>query len=233
MVLPAAAGAVLGGAFGAVALMRRGKPLHPKGVVLDAVLRRTGAGGRWESAWLDEPGADRGLTRLSRAVGLPAGVPDVLGLALTFGAPGGPRHDLLLASTGLGRVGRFVLVPRRDPAGARYTSLFPYRSARGPVVLAAVPVPLRRTGPAGSLVFRLLAARPRGRWREFGRLELTVRTGDEPDLPVRFDPILNPLPGLGWYPALARLREPAYAAARRRPLWTSVRAIDRHRTVGA
>jgi hypothetical protein len=202
--------------------VRRGKPLHPEGVVFDAVLHRTGSSGEWGSAWLDQPGEDRGQVRLSRAVGLPAAVPDVLGLALTFRGPRDARHDLLLATTGLSRVGRFVLLPARGPVGPAYTSLFPYETARGPVLLSAVPsaaVSPRAVGrpadePARPRAFRMLAATPAGRWRAFGRVELTDRAGDEPDLPLRFDPIRYPLPGLRAYPGLARLREPAYAAAR-------------------
>jgi hypothetical protein len=213
-VLMTAAGSVLGGLSAAAALLRHGKPLHPEGTVYDALLRRTGTARRWGSAWLDEMGEDRGLVRLSRAVGLPAAVPDILGLALTFDGPDGARHDLLLATTGLGPVTRFVLLPRQDPFGVAYTCLLPYATPHGPVVMAATPVagsPLEAAHPT----FRMLAASPGGPWLEFGRLELTARASAEPDLPLRFDPILNPLPDLGWYRALTRLREPAYAAARR------------------
>jgi hypothetical protein len=210
-------GTVLGGLSGAVALARGDKPLHPRGRVLDAVVRRTGASERFGAVWLDEPGEDRGVGRLSRAVGLPAGLPDVLGLALAFETADGERHDLLLATTGLGVLTRFVLVPRRHPA-TRYTSLLPYVADGGPVVLAATPA--GRSAAVGAddpadLTFRLLAARPRDRWRQFATLHLTGRADREVDPPLRFDPVLNPLPGLRWSPLLARLREPAYAAARR------------------
>jgi hypothetical protein len=197
-------------------------PLHRKGSVFDAVLRRNGTAHPCGSAWLDLPGEDQGVARLSRAVGLPSGVPDILGLALRFGDPGGPRHDLLLASTGLGPVTRFMLQPRQDPLDTTYSCLLPYAGPGGPLVLAAAPAVTPRRKAEGSpgaargrrLTFHMLVAALRGRWQEFGRLELTVRAGGEPDPPLRFDPILNPLPDLGWYPALVRLREPAYAAAR-------------------
>jgi hypothetical protein len=219
------AGAVLGGLFGAAALARGDKPLHPRGQVLDAVVRRTGVTGQLGAVWLDEPGEDRGLGRLSRAIGLPAGLPDVLGLALTFETTDGHRHDLLLATTGRTVLTRFVLIPRRDPAVAVYSCLLPYVTDHGPVVLAATPLgarsPGRRDDPtpdgrtAPDLSFRLLAAPSRGTWRAFGTLDLTARLDREMDPPLRFDPVLNPLPGLRWSPRLARLREPAYAAARR------------------
>jgi hypothetical protein len=52
-----------------------------------------------------------------------------------------------------------------------------------------------------------------------GRLTLGAALTPEDDPPIRFDPIENPVPGLTNYPAVTRLREPAYAAARR--LWPS------------
>jgi hypothetical protein len=213
MGVSAAGGAVLGGVFGALARLRHGKPLHPHGTVYDAVLRRTGAPEPWGAEWLDAPGEDRALVRVSRAVGLPRPLPDVLGLALTFSGPAGDRHDLLLATTGLRPGARFVLLPRRDPFAVAYGSLLPYRAPRGLVLLAAVPV--AGVGAGAGASFRLLAAAPAGRWRGFATLDLTGPAGPAPDRPVRFDPVRHVLPGLAWPPALARLREPAYAAARR------------------
>lgn len=210
---PALAGAALGALFGGLAAVRHGKPLHPTGVVYDALVRRFGAGAAgWGAAWLDEPGEDRGVARLSAAAGLPRPLPDVGGLALTFTDDDGIRRDLLLATTGLAVGARFVLKPTRRPGTSPYGSLLPYRGGRGLILLAAVPAPL--TGPA-SLSFHLLAASPAGRWRKFGELELTRRVGKAADEPLRFDPVRYLLPGLRWPRAVALLREPAYAAARR------------------
>jgi len=208
-VVTAVPGSVLGALSAAAATVRGGRPLHPDGVVFDAVVRRTGSRRRWGAPWLDDPGEDRGLARLSRAAGLPAWSPDVLGLAVSFDDPDGERHDLLLSSTGTGRVSRFVLRPRRDFATA-YTCLLPYLGTTGLVVLGAVPDQARSAGPVG---FRLLAAAPRGPWHEFGQLHLTARDSEAEER--RFDPVLHPLPELRLPPALASLREPAYAAARR------------------
>ncbi|WP_197321088.1 hypothetical protein [Saccharomonospora sp. NB11] len=195
-------GSMLGGVFGTLAGVRRGKPLHPRGAVFDAVVRRTGSPRSWGAAWLDEQGEDHGLVRLSRSAGLPPPLPDVLGLALTFG----DRHDVLLATTGLRPGTRFTLLPRRrDPFAVPYGSLLPYRTPRGLTLLAAVPTPPRR--------FRLLAATPTGKWEPFATLDLTDR--HVVDETIRFDPVLHLPPGLSWPPALTRLREPAYAAARR------------------
>ncbi|TDD06392.1 hypothetical protein E1181_12955 [Saccharopolyspora terrae] len=207
----AGVGAVVGVVFGAVARMRRGKPLHPHGTVYEAVLRRAGSPQPWAVEWLDEAGENHGLVRISRSMGLPKLLPDVFGLAFTFSGPSGDRHDLLLATTGLRPSLRFFLLPRREPFSGTYGSLLPYSAAGGLVLLAAVPL-----APDGSVAsFRLLAATPTGRWWPFGRLDLTGRAAATADQPVRFDPTLHVLPGFAWPPAIEQLREPAYAAARR------------------
>jgi len=221
----APAGSALAALFGAVGLVRRDRPLHPKGVVVEAVLRRTGVRERWGSAWLDERGEDHGLVRLSRSVGLPGVLPDILGLAFSFEADDGSRHDLLLATTGLGRLSRFLLLPGRDSLNSTYTCLFPYTAPRGSLLLAAVPARNRPAVafddlPAADHVwpisFRMLVAAPRESWQPFGELTLAAARHEDAATSLRFDPVVFPLPGLRWHPWLAQLREPSYAAARRR-----------------
>lgn len=85
-----AAGAAPAAVFDVMTRLRHGKPIHPRGIVAQAVVKRTGSTcGRWGIPWLDEPGTDVGIVRFSRAAGLPAPVPDVLGLAFTAQ---GARH---------------------------------------------------------------------------------------------------------------------------------------------
>jgi hypothetical protein len=171
--------------------------------------------------WLDEPGEDDAVVRLSRGAGLPAPLPDLLGLAIRLPGPAGRPVDLLLSSTGTGQVTRYLPAFRRDTAGG-YCSLMTFRTAAGTVVLGALPDrdgvpsepgPLAADVAARPLVFRLAAAPPFGPWRPFGRLELTA-PADPLDPDVRFDAILNAPPGLGADGPMARLREPSYAAAR-------------------
>ncbi len=205
--------------LGSLARRRSGKPMHPRGVVLDAVLERTGAVPDWGVPWLTGPARDRAVVRLSRGAGLPAPLPDVLGLAVRL--PGGDRPvDLLLSSAGRGRWTRFLPVPRVD-AGVPYSSIMGYRSVAGTLRLAAVPERPERLGSdpgpvaagAPGAVFRLLVARGSGEWVPFARLELSGRAGElDPD--VRFDAVRNPPPGLLADGAMARFRAPAYAAAR-------------------
>jgi hypothetical protein len=204
--LSSAGGATLATATGVLAAARRArKPLHPRGDLVAGVVRRTGSQTPAGVPWLDEPGEDQVLVRLSRAVGLPSGFPDIHGLALRVPLPDGRRADLLLASTGLGRATRFVLTASRSPQGRPLTTLLPYRAPRGPVVLGARPA---REGS-----YDLLWSAPGGTWHPFGELVLTAAAGADPD--VSFDPLLNTLPGLENYEWVRRLREPAYATARR------------------
>jgi hypothetical protein len=116
-----------------------------------------------------------------------------------------PEHagDLLLATTGWGRLGRFVLVPSRAAGSRPLTSLLPYRTAAGAVVLGA------RATDAGT--YELSWAPYAGDWQAFATLHLGARR----DLDVAFDPVRRQLPGLEQYSVVTRLREPAYRGARR------------------
>ena len=180
------------------------KPLHPDGELRVATVTRMGGPVPSGVPWLDEPGTDEALVRVSRAVGVPAALPDIHGLAIRVAADHEPA-DLLLASTGSGPLTRFVLLASRSATRLPLTSLLPYRTDRGPIVLAA------RADSERS--FELSWARPLGSWVPFGRLELgTPVVADEP---VSFDPVLHVLPGLGHYGWVRRLREPSYRTARR------------------
>ena len=203
-----AGGSVLASATAAVAAVRAAaKPLHPHGAVVAGVLRRHGAVPPTGAPWLDEQAVDAVLIRRSRAIGLPARLPDIHGLALRVPLAGEPaaHGDLLFASTGFGPVSRFVLTPSRSPGGRPLTTLLPYATSGGPVVLGA--------RASGDRSYELLVAPANGPWRAFADLELASVAG--PDAMVSFDPVRNELPGLPNYPWVRRLREPAYLRARR------------------
>ena len=230
-VLPPARGALLlarlGGTLltGVVVLIgharrNHAKSLHPRGVVTPGVLRRTGttAAAATDSsgvAWLDEPGSEPVTVRLSRGAGLPAGLPDVLGLAFRLPTSSGSCGDVLLASAGTSPLGRFVLHPGRHAEHASYCTLMPYRTPSGPVVLGASPDQRGR--------YALAWARPLGAWHRFATLELPAGpgldlAGADPlgaDADVSFDAVLNVPPGLETYAWTAALRERAYAVSRR------------------
>jgi hypothetical protein len=209
--LPGALGRALGVPLRSLARRRSGKPMHPDGRVRSGVLERTGSTPPWGVPWLDDAGRHPALVRLSRGAGLPRALPDVLGLAVRLIGPDGERIELLLSTTGTGRLGRWVPALRRDPATA-YGSIMGYRTDAGTLRLAAVGE--RSSGGTGeALVFVLAAALGAGPWRPFARLTVG-EVLDPPDPDVRFDAVLHPPPGMVADGPLARLRAPAYAMAR-------------------
>jgi hypothetical protein len=202
-------GRALGGGFFLLGRARGRKALHPRGEVLQGVIGRHGAVGRTGVAWLDEAGTDHVAVRLSRSLGLPAPRPDILGLAVRIPTEPGQFGDVLLATTGTGLLGRYVLLPTRRHGLRAYTSLFPYQTLAGPLLLAAIPT-------AGSpQLYELAYARPTGPWLSFGTLEVMQTTFRGDDLDLSFDPVLNVVPGLETYDWAAQLRRFSYAASRR------------------
>lgn len=187
------------------------KPLHPTGDVMMGRLTRTGGIPKSGVPWLDAAAADDVLVRLSRAIGLPSGLPDIHGLAIRVPADDQPA-DLLLASTGTGRLTRFVLALSRDPQTHALTTLLPYRTSDGPVFLGARAATGGPGTPAVGLSFDLFWSRGVAEWVPFARLEVSSTSGADPA--ISFDPVVNPLPGLELYPWAQRLRAPAYRAAR-------------------
>ena len=206
--------------LGALARRRGGRPMHPRGAVFDAVLERGGDAFPWGVPWLDGPARDRVVVRLSRGAGLPAPLPDLLGLAIRLPADDGPV-DLLLTTAGRGALTRLLPFPRRDTA-AVYSSIMGYRSDAGVLRLAAFPgasgvpsepEPLAAAVAREGLSFTLQAATGTGPWRPFARLILGAPR--EPlDADVRFDAVRSPPPGLVPDGPMARFRAPAYATAR-------------------
>lgn len=183
------------------------KPLHPRGSLVPGVLERFGTVSTG-AAWLDEPGEHQALVRQSRAVGLPPVAPDIFGLAVRVMLEHDTYGDLLFASTGLGRISRFTLTASRSPYRRPLTTLLPYRTPVGPVVLAAVHTDAHTVD--------LSCAVLTGEWQSFGRLRLgTDGPATATDAPISFDPLLNTLPGLENYGWVRRLREPSYLTARR------------------
>jgi hypothetical protein len=200
-----AGGALAAGAGALGALRQRVKPLHPEGELRRATLTHTPPAIASGVPWLDGTGQDDAVVRVSRAIGLPEVLPDVQGLAVRVLLDAG-EADILLASTGLGPVTRYLLTPARRVTGRALTTLLPYRSPRGPLLLAAVP--------ESEHAFELRWAGPAGPWHTFGRLDLGAPFGD--DLHVSFDPVVNVVPGLSQYSWVRTLREPAYWTARTR-----------------
>jgi hypothetical protein len=202
-----AGGQILRAVTGLVAARPAAKPLHPGGSVVRGTLRRPGGDGGSGAEWLDGAGDDEVLVRQSRAVGLPSPAPDIFGLALRVPTGGGRYGDLLFASTGLGRLTRFTLTAARSPYRRPLTTLLPYRTPAGPVLLSAV----FRDETSVDLSWAVRAST----WHRFAELRLHEEPVGEPDALLSFDPVKNVLPGLVTYDWVRRLREPAYLTARR------------------
>jgi hypothetical protein len=168
-------------------------------------LRRFGTQGKSGAEWLDQSGEDQVLVRHSRAVGLPPPWPDIFGLAVRVPTRDGRHGDLLFATTGLGRLTRFTLTPARSPYSRPMTTLLPYRTPAGPVLLSAV-FEDETTAALGW-------ASGSGVWHRFAELSLHEDPSGESDQPVSFEPVLNVLPGLETYDWVRRLRDPAYITA--------------------
>lgn len=200
------AGKVVAGAVAVVDVRPAAKPMHPRGEVLMARLRRRG-GASTGAAFLDEAGEDEVLVRFSRSVGLPAGWLDVNGLAVRVPTPDGaqPQADLLMSGTGQGPLSRWLLKPSRLERGPFLGTLLPHRSPSGPVLLGA--------RPTGDTSWELAWARPRSPWTSFAELELSAEPGR--DLDLSFDAVGAGPPGLEVYDWHLRVRGPSYAVARR------------------
>lgn len=206
-------GLVLQGAAGIGGLLRpAAKPLHPSGSVRPVTITRHGLRDdeRVGVPFVDEPGTTQAWVRFSRAAGLPRALPDVHGIALRIpgAATDGGDADVLLATTGLGRLTRFVLTPARTRGAASYSTLLPYRSPRGAVLLAAVPE------DEDASTMTLAVASAGGQWIAFADLAVGDGSAEGSGDEISFDPIVNMLDGLSYYPWATRLREGAYRAAR-------------------
>lgn len=203
-----AGGQVLRAATGVITARPAAKPLHPRGTVIQGTLHRFGGGHTTGAAWLDQAGDDVVLVRQSRAVGLPAPFPDIFGLAIRVPTEGGRHGDLLFASTGLGRLTRFTLTPAQSPHRRPMTTLLPYRTPAGAMLLSAVFHSQNKVELAWAL--------RSGAWHPFAELVLDkAPINGTADLLVSFEPVTNVLPGFETYAWVRRLREPAYVTARR------------------
>jgi hypothetical protein len=197
-------GSALGAVFRLVGAVRpAAKPLHPTGAVRPGTLRRYGAEPPVGVPFLDSVGTDDVVVRLSRAAGLPRPLPDVHGLALRVPNPDGSHGDVLFSTTGFGRWTRFLLVPSRSAYSSPMTTLLPYDTAAGPVLLGV--------RPGEGRTFELVFSIGDGPWRPFGELALSEHESEEE---ISFDAVRNTPPGLAQYDAVRRIREPAYEAAR-------------------
>lgn len=206
--------------FGWGSGLRGRRFFHPAGVLAAGSVERVAPG----DDGLPIP-STKVIARISKAVGTPGPLPDLIGLALRIppSNPGASLWDILLVSAGSGVLTRAALLrPATAWSGQTLTSLMPFRyrnhfwwlRARindgvGGIGLSLDDV--RRRIPGGIEV-ALDQACGTGDFEPVARLTLsTVIDTDE----VSFDPVLNTAPGLGLYPGwLADLRARAYQRSR-------------------
>lgn len=209
--------------LGAVDALRRGRAFHPAGVAFV---------GTWNAADDTLPPLAPSepwpvVVRLSKGVGLPGEVPDVLGLAIRIvdlhGR--GEHQDLLLASSGEGGVGRMVLRPTSDHGHATYSTLVPYETPVGRGVIwaraeladgAATPHSLTEAAEraeAGELTY-LVGVATEGRDRLLAEVRIDEPLDAAAGESLRFDPT-NAGPSLRPTGALQALRERAYRLSQR------------------
>jgi hypothetical protein len=194
-------GVAFGAVLGAGAALRRGKVVHPQGVVFEARLRVSGAPDAPPGAeLLTRPAEHRALVRFSRSLGLPRALPDLLGISIrVLDAYGEGRfQDFLLVTSADLPVVHHVFLPAADAQQRPYTTSLPFRSGKGQQFIVGV-LPradsargqgadalerVRNAARTGDLRFDLAVAPILGRFSPVGEL----RIGEE--LPESYDALL-------------------------------------------
>lgn len=188
--LPIQAGAALRGA----------RLFHPDGVLAKGTLTRMAADG------VGLPIADSDVVaRVSKGVGMPGTVPDVLGLAIRMPPHSGDHSpwDVLLASAaGTNPVARTIPFPARALGSAVLSSLQPLHHDGGSWWLRAQVAPetpqasvslenFHKQINGAGLVFDIEQAHGTGPFEPLARLTLS-EPADEADYPnIGFDPTVN------------------------------------------
>jgi hypothetical protein len=162
--------------------VRGARVFHPRGAARTGTVVTDG-GGSWGARLLDEAGRHDVVVRVSRGVGLPEPLPDVVGLAVRFpglGRGGGPL-DLLVNTSGGPPGLRHLFLPA--PLGRTYSSVLPYRTGSGRTVMLGA----RGDGDG----WELLAAPLTGGWTRWGRLTLGAALPDAESEELRFLPTVG------------------------------------------
>ncbi|MEU1041885.1 phosphodiesterase [Streptomyces sp. NPDC005907] len=219
-----------------MAAHRSAPALHPAGLLCTATVDVAADGARWGVPWLAAPARHTALVRWSRAAGLPRSWPDAMGLAVRVEAAAGPGRplDLLLTTSGSGRLGRHLPRMRTNAVGGPYSTLLSYRFGNRPRIIAAFPQsPIPPVGTSVTALadalhqrtirFTLRAADRNEPWHTFATLTLDAPAPEPAPAPAPaqvkvqspgFDPYAHHLPLLHPMGRLAGLRTAAYAGSR-------------------
>jgi hypothetical protein len=224
-----AAGTVIGGVLAGLAAVRRGKSVHPDGVVHEARFVVSGLAAAPAGArLLREPGEYRAVVRFSRSLGVPRPLPDLLGISIRVLEPfeRGRHQDFLLVTSVDRPILHHVFVPASDVQQRIYTSSLPYRAGDERFLVGVLPRDrsprgvgrtefdrLATAAATGELAFDVAVASVEGRFTPVAEL----RIGDR--LPAAFDALrFNPWnTGAGLEPAgwLNGARRRAYELSQR------------------
>ncbi|MDP9164929.1 MAG: phosphodiesterase [Actinomycetota bacterium] len=203
--------------------VRHRRVFHPLGILAEGRIERIaepGVGLPIESADV--------IGRISKAIGVPGELPDLIGLAWRMPPRGSSTTpwDVLAVSAGSGLLTRFALRPTTSWSGTTLTTLMPLRHDGGWWwVKAAMTTELsgglsldtvRAAIDDGGVAFDVQQAHGSGPFEPLARLRLTrsIPTDEEHD--VSFDPTRHTASGVGLGPRwLTSLRERAYERSRR------------------
>jgi hypothetical protein len=194
-----------GTAFRALSSLRGARIFHPRGTGYDATLEITSG---WQGVPALAPGSThRAIVRVSRAVGLPAPLPDAIGIGLRLpDVYGTGRHqDFLLVTSARGPVFQHLLLPGLT-GGQPFSSLLLYRIGGDLRVVGALP--------DGDDRFRLAVAPLRGGWQPIGELRLQTPLPAEYSEQLAFNP-WNTGEGIRPVGPLMGLRRAAYRGSQR------------------
>ncbi|MGY1671652.1 hypothetical protein [Geodermatophilus sp. SYSU D00710] len=164
--------------------LRGARVFHPRGEAFTATVEADG-GGAWGARLLDEAGRHDVVVRRSRGAGLPEPLPDVVGLAVRFdglGRAGGPL-DVLVNTAGGPPGLRHLFLPA--PMGRTFSSVLPYRTGSGRLVLLGARDDGTGTG------WELLAATLTGGWARWGHLTPGPAVSGDRAEHLRFAPTLG------------------------------------------
>ncbi len=203
----------------------RGKRFfHPVGVLAEGSIERIAPANKG----LPLPSSDV-VARVSKAVGMPGPVPDVIGLALRV--PGqdaaAKPWDMLLVSAGSSVLGRAIaLRPVASWTAQTMTSLMPLRyQGKNWWLRARIATDINGLGLSldsvrariedGGIELTIGQACGTAEFSPLARVTLRKVATHAPHGDVSFDPVLNTAPRVTLYPGwLAGLRRSAYARSR-------------------
>lgn len=202
--------------------LRNRRVFHPLGVLATGHIERVAAPG----VGLPIESADV-FGRVSKAIGVPGGLPDLIGLAWRMP----PREDattpwdVLLVSAGSGRVTRYTLRPTVSWFGTTLSTLMPLRREDGWWWVKAKMTSqidgglsldvVREAICSGGVVFDIQQAHGTGPFEPLAKLTLSSAISTDENHDVSFDPTRNTTAGVELGPRwLTGLRERAYLRSR-------------------